>query len=92
MTVAVSVAVGSAAQIGIFVVPLLVLISILSSGGAGTILTLCFSTFSTVSLLLAVLLAGALLQVERSHWLGGVFLISLYTLISAGLWVTPDPV
>lgn len=78
MSVAVSVAVGSAAQIGIFVVPLLVLISYFISSADGTDpMTFAFSKFSSGALLLAVLLAGYLLQAQRSHWLGGAFLICL---------------
>ncbi len=89
MSVAVSVAVGSSAQIGCFVVPLLVVVSYITNSAAGTPpLSFAFSKFAVGSLLLAVLLVGFLLQARRSNWLGGACLIGLYALIAAGLWQT----
>ena len=92
MTVAVSVAVGSAAQIGTFVVPLLVVISTLTASSQANTLSLTFPTFSVVTLALAVILAASLMQMEHSHWLGGVFLIALYFIIAVCLWVATDAV
>lgn len=47
-------------------------------------MTLYFRGYETICLLLGVLCIAAVLQGGTTNWLVGVYLVSVYTMISAG--------
>ncbi|KAF0686497.1 Aste57867_21684 [Aphanomyces stellatus] len=81
MELALGVAVGSAAQISLFVVPFTVL--------AGWIMdqpmSLAFPTFELVTYVSTVVIVYVILIDGRSHWLEGSMLLTLYCLIGVAL-------
>jgi Ca2+:H+ antiporter len=78
MDLAVNIAIGSSAQIALFVAPLLVL-------GAYVIgpepMPLVFNGYELGAMLFAVLIANFLTQEGESNWFEGVQLLSLYTVL-----------
>ncbi|KAG9416184.1 hypothetical protein AC1031_000583 [Aphanomyces cochlioides] len=84
MELAMGVAVGSATQISLFVVPVTVL--------AGWLLdqpmTLAFPTFEAVTYVTSVVIVYAIIVDGKSHWLEGSMLLTIYALIAAALlWI-----
>jgi len=86
MELALGIAVGSATQIGLFVVPLCVAIA----WAADRPLSMNFHPFETVTLLLTVLLVGTLIMTGESHWLAGTVLMVAYIVISIGYFFHVD--
>ncbi len=78
MDLAVNIAVGSAAQIGLFVAPVLVLLSFALGPSP---MALVFNPYEIAALLAAGLLATALVSDGESTWFEGVQLIALYAVI-----------
>ena len=78
MDLAVNIAIGSAAQIGLFVAPVLVL---LSFAIGPTPMALVFNAYEIAALLAAGLVATALVSDGESTWFEGVQLIALYAVI-----------
>jgi len=78
MDLAVNIAIGSAAQIGLFVAPVLVLLSF-AVGPAP--MALVFNAYEIAALLAAGLVATALVSDGESTWFEGVQLIALYAVI-----------
>ncbi|VWU49054.1 cation/H+ antiporter, putative [Hepatocystis sp. ex Piliocolobus tephrosceles] len=76
------VAVGSSAQIALFVVPVTVLIGWLLDKP----MTLAFSPLSTVILVISVIVTMAIVQDGESNWLEGVLLISAYLIVGVVFW------
>ncbi|TFK26082.1 calcium ion transporter [Coprinopsis marcescibilis] len=81
-----SVAVGSCIQIAFFVIPILVLVA----WGIGKPLTLLFDPLETFVLFFSVLVVKFTVEDGKSHWLNGLALISVYTLIALSFWGFPD--
>ncbi|KDO32541.1 calcium/proton exchanger [Saprolegnia parasitica CBS 223.65] len=84
MELAMGVAVGSATQISLFVVPVTVL--------AGWILnqpmTLAFPTFEAVTYVTSIVIVYAIVADGRSNWLEGSMLLTMYALIAVALlWI-----
>ncbi|KAL8449597.1 hypothetical protein Emed_003029 [Eimeria media] len=79
---AMGVAVGSSAQIALFVFPFTVLVA----WAMGQPLTLAVQPLSAVVMLLSVLVAMAVVQDGESNWLEGVMLIAAYFIISVVFW------
>ncbi|CRG93615.1 cation/H+ antiporter, putative [Plasmodium gallinaceum] len=76
------VAVGSSAQIALFVVPVTVLFGWILNKP----MTLAFSPLSTVILVISVIVTMAIVQDGESNWLEGVLLISAYLIVSVVFW------
>ncbi len=78
MDLAVNIAVGSAAQIGLFVAPVLVLLSFAFGPSP---MSLVFNAYEIAALLAAGLIATALVSDGESTWFEGVQLLALYAVI-----------
>jgi len=82
MDLAMGVAVGSSAQISLFVAPLTVIIG----WCMGKPMTLNFPIYEIVLFVLSVLVVGIIVSYPRSNWLEGSILITTYFLIAIGFW------
>jgi Ca2+:H+ antiporter len=78
MDLAVNIAVGSSAQVALFVAPALVLASLVIGPGP---LALVFNGFELGALLLAVLIANYVTQDGESTWFEGVQLLAVYAVL-----------
>ena len=78
MDLAVNIAVGSSAQIALFVAPVLVLLSFVVGDDP---LALVFNGYELGALLFAVLIANLVTQDGESNWFEGVQLVSLYAVL-----------
>ena len=72
------IAIGSSAQIGLFVAPVLVLLSFVLGPAP---MALVFNVFEIAALLAAGLVANALVSDGESTWFEGFQLIALYAVI-----------
>lgn len=87
MELALGIAVGSAVQIALLVIPALVLVA----WCVDKPLTLDFHPFEASSMLMTTLLVGFIIQNGESNWLQGVMLVVAYCAVSAGFFVHTDP-
>jgi len=78
MDLAVNIAVGSSAQIALFVAPVLVLLSLVVGDDP---LALVFNGYELGALLFAILIANLVTQDGESNWFEGVQLLSLYAVL-----------
>jgi Ca2+:H+ antiporter len=78
MDLAVNIAIGSSAQIALFVAPLLVLLSFVIGPEP---MALVFNGYELGGLLFAVLIANLVTQEGESNWFEGVQLLSLYVVL-----------
>jgi Ca2+:H+ antiporter len=78
MDLAVNIAIGSSAQIALFVAPLLVLLSFVFGPNP---MALVFNGYELGGLLFAVLVANLVTQDGESNWFEGVQLVSLYAVL-----------
>jgi Ca2+:H+ antiporter len=78
MDLAVNIAIGSSAQIALFVAPVLVLTSYVLGPGP---MPLVFNGYEIGAMLFAVLIANFLTQEGESNWFEGVQLLSLYAVL-----------
>lgn len=78
MDLAVNIAIGSAAQIALFVVPILVLLSFVIGPNP---MPLVFNGFELGGVLIAVLIAAYVTQEGESNWFEGVQLLAVYTVL-----------
>lgn len=78
MDLAVSIAVGSSAQIALFVAPLLVLLSFVIGPAP---MALVFNGYELAGLLFAILIANFVTQEGESNWFEGVQLLALYLVL-----------
>jgi Ca2+:H+ antiporter len=78
MDLAVNIAIGSSAQIALFVAPVLVLSSYVVGPGP---MPLVFNGYELGAMLFAVLIANFLTQEGESNWFEGVQLLSLYAVL-----------
>lgn len=83
MDLAVNIAVGSAAQIALFVTPVLVLLSLVVGPHP---LALVFNGYEIAGLVAAVVLAGFVTQEGESNWFEGVQLLSVYAVLVLVFW------
>ncbi|KAK0186888.1 Sodium/calcium exchanger protein-domain-containing protein [Armillaria mellea] len=86
LDLAMHVAVGSSVQIALGVIPGLVLVA----WGMGRPLGMVFDPVQTVVLFFAVLLVKFAIEDGRSHYLSGVVLVAVYTLVAVWFWDVPD--
>ena len=81
------IALGSATQISLFVIPLCVVIAQI----AGQDLSLDFGTFHVAVLFLSILITIVSIQTGTSDWMKGALLVFSYMVLAAGYWVIPTP-
>jgi Ca2+:H+ antiporter len=80
MDLAVNIAIGSAAQVALFVGPLLVVLSFFVGPGP---LPLAFSGFEIGALVLAAIVASHITSQGESTWFDGLMLLSVYAMVVA---------
>ncbi|MBX5469517.1 MAG: calcium/proton exchanger [Thermoleophilaceae bacterium] len=78
MDLAVNIAVGSSAQVALFVAPVLVLLSFVFGPGP---MALVFNGYELGALLFAVLIANFLTQEGESNWFEGLQLLAVYAVL-----------
>ena len=78
MDLAVNIAIGSSAQIALFVAPVLVLLSFVVGPGP---MALVFNGYELGALLFAVMIANLVTQEGESNWFEGVQLLALYSVL-----------
>jgi Ca2+:H+ antiporter len=83
MTMSLEIGMSSALQIALFVVPVLVLFS---SALTGNTLDLVFGPFSLIALVMTAMIANYISTDGICHWLEGVQLIAVYTLIAIAFY------
>lgn len=81
MNVAVEIALGSSLQIILFVVPVLILLSLLF-----TPMSIVFTPFELVSVAASVLIANRVASDGESNWLEGLQLVAAYVIIGAAFF------
>jgi Ca2+:H+ antiporter len=81
MDLAINIAVGSAAQVALFVGPLLVVISFFVGPQP---LPLVFNGFELGAILLAVIIASHITALGESTWFEGLMLLAVYVVLAAG--------
>jgi len=80
MDLAINIAIGSAAQVALFVGPVLVVISFFVGPGP---LALVFNGFELAGIVLAVIIASHITSQGESTWFEGLMLLALYTVLAA---------
>jgi Ca2+:H+ antiporter len=83
MDLSVNIAIGSAAQIALFVAPVLVIASFLIGPGP---LPLVFNGFELGAILLAILIANTVTGDGESNWFEGVQLLALYAIVGIAFY------
>lgn len=82
MDLAVSIAVGSSAQVALLIAPVLVFAGL----AMGKPMDLAFTTFEVVSVALAVGVATSVVRDAESHWLEGAFLLLVYGMLGVAFY------
>jgi Ca2+:H+ antiporter len=85
MTLAVEIAVGSSAQIALFVAPALVLYSY----AIGTPMSLLFHPLEIVSIALSVLATSIVVADGESNWVEGLLLLAVYLILAMAFYFVP---
>jgi Ca2+:H+ antiporter len=83
MDLSVNIAIGSAAQIALFVAPVLVIASFLIGPGP---LPLVFNGFELGAILLAILIANTVTGDGESNWFEGVQLLAVYAIVGIAFY------
>ena len=81
MNAAVEIALGSSLQIILFVIPVLILLSLLFEP-----MSIVFTPFELVSVAASVLIANRVASDGESNWLEGLQLVAAYVLIGAAFF------
>ncbi|CAH9101041.1 unnamed protein product [Cuscuta epithymum] len=87
LDISLGVALGSATQIGIFVIPLTVIVAWI----VGIKMDLAFSPIETGALALSIIITAFTLQDGTSHYIKGLVLLLCYIVIGASFFVTQGP-
>jgi len=87
MDISLGIAVGSATQISLFVIPFCVVVAAM----AGEQLTLDMGTFQAGVLFLSILITVVAIQTGTSDWLKGAYLVVTYLMLCAAYWVLAAP-
>ncbi|MBH0204937.1 MAG: calcium/proton exchanger [Nitrospira sp.] len=85
MDLALGIAVGSSLQIALLVAPLLVFASYLF----GAPLDLIFTPFEVAAVTMSVLILGFVSMDGESHWMEGVMLVGVYTMLAIAFYFLP---
>ncbi|HCM51927.1 TPA: calcium/proton exchanger [Candidatus Saccharibacteria bacterium] len=83
MDLSLQIAIGSATQIAMFVVPLLVFAGLL----LGQSMDLIFTTFELATIIVSVMIANIVIQDGESNWFEGAQLLSAYAIIAVGFFL-----
>lgn len=78
----IGIAAGSATQIALFVVPILVIAGIFT----GKPLTLVFTTYELAAVFLSAIIMNLIVNDGKSNWFEGVMLTAVYVIISTGFF------
>jgi Ca2+:H+ antiporter len=87
MELAINIAVGSSAQVAMFVAPILVFLSYL----LGKPMDLLFTRLEVAAVALSVWILSLIAQDGESHWLEGVQLLALYAMLAVAFYFLPAP-
>ena len=87
MDLAMHIAVGSSAQVAMFVAPVLVFLSYLLEKP----LDLLFTRFEVAAVALSVWVLNLMAQDGESHWMEGVQLLALYAILAVAFYFLPAP-
>jgi Ca2+:H+ antiporter len=82
MDIAVSISIGSSAQVALLIAPVLVFIGM----AFGQPMDLAFSTFEVVAVALAVAVAASVVRDAESNWLEGAFLLLVYGMLAVAFF------
>src|SRR5262249_5815101 len=82
MDVSLQIAIGSATQVALLVLPVFVFAGLFMNQD----MNLIFGTFQLATIVLAVMLANIILQDGESNWLEGAQLLSAYTVIAVAFF------
>jgi Ca2+:H+ antiporter len=82
MDLAVSIAVGSSAQVALLIAPVLVFVGL----AVGQPMDLAFSAFEVISVALAVAVATSVVRDAESDWLEGAFLLLVYGMLGVAFF------
>jgi Ca2+:H+ antiporter len=82
MDLAVSIAVGSSAQVALLIAPVLVFVGL----ALGQPMDLAFNIFQVASVVLAVAVATSVVRDAESHWLEGAFLLLVYAMLGVAFF------
>jgi len=85
VTLSVEIAVGSSAQVALFVAPVLVL----ASFALGHPMTLLFHPFEIVAIVLSVLATAIVVLDGESNWVEGLQLLALYAILAMAFYFLP---
>lgn len=85
MDLALQVSIGSATQIAMFVMPVLVLVSLLFH----TQMSMVFNTFELVVILLSVMIANLIVEDGETNWFEGLQLLVAYVIIAVAFFFHP---
>jgi len=85
MTLAVEIAVGSSAQIALFVAPALVLYSY----AVGNPMSLLFNPFEIVAIALSVVATAIVVADGESNWVEGLLLLAVYLILAMAFYFVP---
>jgi len=87
MDICLGIAIGSASQIALFVIPFSVVISWMM----GRPLSLDFQIFETAVIIITVIIVAFNIQNGESDWLKGAMLLVAYIIIGASFWIHKNP-
>ena len=87
MDIALGIAVGSATQISLFVIPFCVVVAAM----ANEELSLDMGTFQAAVLFLSIIITVVSIQTGTSDWLKGALLVTTYFMLAAAYWVIATP-
>jgi Ca2+:H+ antiporter len=85
MDLSIQIAIGSATQVAMFVVPILVFAGLVM----GQEMDLIFTTFELVTIVAAVLIANLVIQDGESNWFEGAQLLGAYGIIAVAFFLYP---
>jgi Ca2+:H+ antiporter len=90
MTLALSISIGSAAQIALFVAPVLVFVGFFMGGNSQ--LDLYFGEFELIAIVVSVVIMNLVTQDNESNWFEGVQLLAAYAILGIAFYLHPPVV
>jgi len=87
MTLSFNIAIGSAAQIALFVAPVLVFVGFFMGGNSQ--LSLQFGEFELVAIVVSVVIVNLVVQDNESNWYEGLQLLAAYAILGVAFFLHP---
>jgi Ca2+:H+ antiporter len=87
MTLSFNIAIGSAAQIALFVAPVLVFVGFFMGGNSQ--LSLQFEEFELVAIVVSVVIVNLVVQDNESNWYEGLQLLAAYAILGVAFYLHP---